>query len=108
MIEKLDNKSFNLFGEKYKIHFVDKIVCDDEPDKYEVYGLSHRGGKNCIKVARTINNEEISEDVKELTLYHELLHAICDAGQYAPVSKDEPFIEWAAKCIFNLKKQGIL
>ena len=36
------------------------------------------------------------------------MHAIFDAGDYHSCNDDEPLVEWCARCIYHLKKQGII
>ena len=106
MIADLHNKHFQLFGEKWTIKVLDKLV--DEDDGHEYFGLSQRCARNAIKIGKTLRNVEITEETLEITLLHELMHAICDSGQYFDISQNEPFIEWTAKCLHSLKKQKII
>ena len=48
------------------------------------------------------------ENIIQLTVLHEIMHAICGTGQYGDYSEDEPFIEWLANCIYSIKEQGKL
>lgn len=106
MIEDLNNKTFDLFGDKWKIQLVDKLV--DEKDGHEYFGQSQRGARNLINIAKSLDNVNTTEDTRVQTLLHEIIHAICDTGQYFNISQDEPFVEWMAKCLYSLKKQKII
>jgi Zn-dependent peptidase ImmA (M78 family) len=97
------NFTIDLFGSKWKIKFVDTIKNQDsdflkglcDPNKME------------IQIANTVQGIQISEEEQEETLYHEIVHAIFNAGQYMHSFSDEPLVEWTARCIFYLKKKGV-
>lgn len=61
------------------------------------------GNLKTIKI-RLLNREgkPVPEKELEITLLHELFHAILDEGQYLNNSMDEPLIEWLARCTKHL------
>ena len=101
---KLEDNSIELFGTTYKIKFVDKII--DENDD-ELFGQTDPCQK-VILIAKTINDVIVPKNEMEITLIHELIHAIFMTGQYIEQSDDEPLVEWTARCIYKLLNKGIL
>lgn len=103
MVDITKLKKINFFGENYKIKFVDKIPATEEEGF--IYG-QHNSAKRLITVA-TLNPEgkPFSKDVLQLTLAHELMHAIFWSGQYGNCNDDEPLVEWCGKCLNTLLKQ---
>ena len=93
------DRTVDICGSKWKLKFVDAIEVDDEAS---VDGLTDS------------TNRIISVDVKQtkneadITLLHELIHAILNTGQYFNASKDEPMVEFLARGIQSLIKQGVL
>ena len=93
------DRTVDIFGSKWKLKFVDAIEVDD--------GSSVDGLTDSI-------NRIISVDVKQtkneadITLLHELIYAILNAGQYFNASRDEPMVEFLARGIQALIKQGVL
>lgn len=104
-MEEFDGKKFNLFDTKYTIRIVDSIPTDK--DNMFLFG-STDGIKKEIIIARKPENVEQSDKNMYLTLVHELVHAIFGEGCYHDANQDEPLVEWTAKCIISLIKQGIL
>lgn len=98
------NKTINIFGTKYKIQYVDKVY---DTENNWIYGLTDPESK-IIKIS-TINDKDkpIQKEEIELTLHHEVFHAILMSGQYMGYNNDEPLVEWLARCIYSLKKQGL-
>lgn len=104
-IRDLDNKKFDLFGSTWTIKIVDNIPkCED--------GLSCYGVCNSvpqiIEIAIHSDDTEISEETMFITLCHELVHAIFITGSYINSNNDEPLVEFTARSIVSLLKQGIL
>lgn len=105
MIE-LKNKKFNLFGTEWQIRFEDKVL--DSEDGHEIYGETYRGAVNVITIAKTMNGIKIPDREIQLTLLHELFHAIFGTGQYHGSNDNEPLVEWCARCINTLLEKKIL
>ena len=104
-IMELKNKSFNIFGTKYKIKFVDNVL--DEEGNW-MYGRVDTSSKEIQVSIKLSNGKDVQENEILITLYHEIIHAILLTGQYVNSSNDEPLVEWLARCILSLKNQKIL
>lgn len=92
------DRTVDFFGTKWKIKFVDTI---EVPDGNQVDGLTDSTNK-ILSIAVKNNSET------ELTFLHELIHSMLNTGQYLNSSRDEPMVEWLARCFNALIKQGIL
>ena len=108
-MKEIKDKKFNLFGKKYTLKFVDTL--DDDPYIKEegdvLYGITiHPYGE--IKVSKSVKDKARTEDEIEITKFHELFHAMFDAGAYHDLNGDEPLVEWLARCTWTLKKQGVI
>lgn len=102
---ELKNKSFNIFGSKYRIKFVDNVL--DEKGDW-IYGKVDASSKEIQISIKLSNGKDVQENEILITLYHEIIHAILLTGQYINSSSDEPLVEWLARCILSLKNQKIL
>ena len=102
---ELKNKSFNIFGSKYRIKFVDNVL-NEEGDW--TYGKIDTYSKEIQVSIKLSNGKDMQENEILITLYHEIIHAILSAGQYINSSEEEPLVEWLARCILSLKNQKIL
>lgn len=102
---ELKNKSFNIFGTKYRIKFVDNVL-NEEGDW--TYGKINTHSKEIQVSIKLSNGKDMQENEILITLYHEIIHAILSAGQYINSCNDEPLVEWLARCILSLKNQKIL
>ena len=102
---ELKNKSFNIFGTKYRIKFVDNVL---DGESNWVYGKTDSSSKEIQISTKLSNGKDIQENEILITLYHEIIHAIFSAGQYMNSNNDEPLVEWLARCILSLKNQKIL
>lgn len=102
---ELKNKSFNIFGSKYRIKFVDNVL-NEEGDW--TYGKIDTHSKEIQVSIKLSNGKDMQENEILITLYHEIIHAILSAGQYINSCNDEPLVEWLARCILSLKNQKIL
>lgn len=102
---ELKNRSFNIFGSKYRIKFVDNVL--DEESNW-IYGKTDASSKEILISTKLSNGKDVQENEILITLYHEIMHAILLTGQYTDSSGDEPLVEWLARCILSLKNQKIL
>ena len=99
--------SFNIFNTTWKVLFIDNFNDETKEGDFKFGDTNYE--LNRIRIAtKTKEGQPLSEKVIQLTLLHEIMHAICGMGQYSAYSNDEPFIEWLANCIYSLKEQGKL
>ena len=94
------NRTIKIFNSTYKLSFVNNIESED-PNRTTM-GVTDSNLKT-IKI-RLLNSEgkPVPEKELEITLLHELFHAILDEGQYLNNSMDEPLVEWLARCTKHL------
>ena len=102
---ELKNKSFNIFGTKYRIKFMDNVL--DEEGNW-TYGNINTHSKEIQVSIKLSNGKDMQENEILITLYHEIIHAILSAGPYINSCNNEPLVEWLARCILSLKNQKIL
>ncbi len=95
-------KKINIFGTNYKVKEVEEL----NKEGYATFGEANNI-KREIVIASSLSGVKQPESVKELTLMHEIVHCILMEGQYLSVNADEPLVEWIAKCLVSLKKQGV-
>ena len=99
------NRTIDIFGSKYYIKFVDKVV---DSENNWIYGAVDVLNK-VIRISTTLPcGKPVQKEELETTLIHELLHAILISGQYNNCSNDEPLVEWISRCFVSLRKQKIL
>ena len=96
-IQKLHNKKIDIFGTKYTIKIVDKI----EQDNVLCDGITYHDS-HIIEIARYVNNAKISNEEMIRVLLHEINHAILASGQYLDSNRDEPLVEWIARCYYSI------
>ena len=108
-IEDFNNKQFDVFGSKWTINIVDNIEPEVDEDGYKHHyaGMTYNATQK-IKIARTVREEKLSNEIMYKTLVHELVHAICNTGVYFEKSNDEPFVEFMARGILSLLKQDLI
>lgn len=99
-----EQKEFDLFGTKWTIEYLDEIK--DEKDCY-LYGDTDPVKKH-IRIARTMRGVALRESELNVTLYHELFHAVFSEGYYFNPNEDEPMVEWCAKCLRTLVDQKVI
>lgn len=100
------NRTIKIFNSTYKLLYVNEIESED-PDR-TIKGETD-GDLKTIKI-RLLNREgkPVPKKELEITLLHELFHAILDEGQYLNNSMDEPLVEWLARCTKHLIDQKII
>ena len=93
------DRTIDIFGSKWKLKFVDKIDLEDDsnPD-----GITD-ANKRLIAISTNQSDNEII-----ITLLHELIHAVLDTGQYLDSSQNEPMVEFVARSLYSLTKQGLI
>lgn len=101
----------NLFNIIYSIKFVDEIkdeTSEKEGTSYP-YGMTNFRSKIIIIAKKDhYSGRAFTKDEISITLLHEILHAVSSEGMYTDINDNEPFIDWAAKCLHNIIKNGTL
>lgn len=103
----MEVKNFKIFGEPWKIKWVECITNPENPDMWR-FGETDTGNHLIRISTKTIKGDTIKPRSQEVTKMHELLHAILDEGQFLEESVNEPLVEWMAKCLVSLKEQKML
>ena len=93
------DRTIDIFGSKWKLKFVDTIEVDD--------GASVDGLTDSVNRIISVDVSQAKNET-DITLLHELIHAILNTGQYLNASSDEPMVEFLARGIQSLIKQGVL
>lgn len=101
----MKNKTINIFGSKYKIKYIDKVY--DEEGNW-IYGKVDTSNKETLISTLLHDDKPVQREEVEISLYHEIYHAILITGQYMQCSNDEPLVEWLARCTYSLIKQNVL
>jgi hypothetical protein len=108
-MKKWKSKKFNIFGDKWTIVFVDKVLDNRGPEDPEhwLFGESTSLNKK-IRISTKKPDDTLLSDNEVLnTVAHECVHAILDSGQYLKSSGDEPMVEFLAKGILSLLKNKV-
>lgn len=103
---ELKNRKVDLFGCTYTIRYKDKIISNEDKN-HELFGVTNSCDRT-ITIAKTLYGKTVSKKEIELTLLHELIHAILDSGQFLNESSNEAMVEWVAKCIYQLLKKDVI
>lgn len=101
-----EKKTIKIFNTSYKLRFVDKIEPKEEGDF--TFGICDSASCTIEVATKGTDNKPLKDDVIELSLLHELVHAILNEGQYKNSSNDEPLVEWLAKCLKHLIDQQVI
>lgn len=110
---KMKLSKIDIFGTKYTIKYVDKITKDliSDPDLQKEdsfwFGLTNGPEKEIYIATKGMKGSPLTEEEIYNTLLHEVIHAIFGEGAYSSANNDEPLVEWTAKCLRSLTKQGL-
>ena len=85
-------KTFQIFGETYKIKQVLKVNKDGRWGEHDPNG-------NIIRIKKDLNEEQ-----KEQAYYHEMIHAILTNLSYDKLNTDEEFVDRFAKALHQILK----
>ena len=90
--------SYELFGSKWKVKFVDSIQNEDG----FLLGVTMNDRNTILISTLNLSGESLSKEQIKLTVLHEVFHSIFYSGQYLQSTGDEPLVEWCARCIFKI------
>ena len=77
-IEDFNNKQFDIFGTTFTIKLVDTLDADDN---LLHYGITEGNTKE-ISISKEVMKVKQPDSEIYVTLVHEIIHAVLDAGQY--------------------------
>lgn len=98
---------FTIFNSTWTVSFIDNFNEETKDGEFRFGDTDYE--HNSIRIAtKDKKGNYLSEKTIELTMLHEMMHAILGSGQYNVYSEDEPFVEWLANCLYSIKKQGKL
>lgn len=98
---------FKIFNTTWTVEFIDNFKEETKEGEFKFGDTDYELNK--IRIAtKTKKGVPLPDKIIQLTVMHEVMHAICGTGQYNAYSEDEPFIEWLANCIYSIKEQGKL
>ena len=90
--------SYELFGSKWKVKFVDSIQNEDG----FLLGVTMNDRNTILISTLNLSGESLSKEQIKLTVLHEVFHSIFYSGQYLQSTGDEPLVEWCARCIYKI------
>lgn len=99
---EIKNRKINIYGTIFYIKFEDKVT--DEDGNF-VFGKVRN--RTIYISTKDVEGKKIPNEEIDITILHELFHAILESGQYWNSDSDEPLVEWLARSINSLIKQGI-
>ena len=97
---------FKIFNSTWTVSFVDKIELPNSEGFF--FGHTNVSANKILIALKDYDGNSLPQTTIEITILHEIIHAILSSGQYESVTNDEPLVEWLANCIYSLKQQGKL
>ena len=102
---ELKSRRIKIGNSTWKVKLKDKVNGDN--NEYWL-GVSNPLYK-VIEISTKYPNDKDIEYTNNLeTYYHEIIHSIFSEGQYLDEEKNEPLVEWCAKCLAQLKLQDAI
>lgn len=105
---KFKDTKIKIFDEEYQLKYVDEVNYENMNESTFYWGITNSTTKEIQVATKDINGNQLKDSQIKNTLYHELLHAIFSEGCYLASNNDEPLVEWTAKCLTSLNKQGVI
>lgn len=99
------DRTLRFLNATYRIKYVDTIPSDEGNI---IFGQCDIVNRIILVATKSPDGKSYPQDRIEQTLRHELMYMVCFEGQYHDEYQDEPFIEWLAKSIGILKKNGLI
>lgn len=102
---ELKSRRIKIGNSVWKVKLKDKVKGDNDEYWLGVSNLLYK----VIEVSTKYPNDKDIEYTNKLeTYYHEIMHSIFSEGQYFDEEKNEPLVEWCAKCLAQLKLQDAI
>ena len=102
---ELKSRRIKIGNSVWKVKWKDKVKGDN--DEYWL-GASNLLYKVIEVSTKYPNDKDIEYTTKLETYYHEIIPSIFSEGQYLDEEKNEPLVEWVAKCLAQLKLQDAI
>lgn len=100
---QMNMKNISILGTEYQVEMLDEIK-NENGDKV-VEGICDSSNRSIKVILKRPDGKPLAmADVKK-NLWHEIVHAILDEGQYLELSENEPLVEWMARCITDVLEQ---
>lgn len=90
-------KEFTLGATKWDVKEIDKFKSTTQLGECSI-------GQTKITLSKTWDNEKVSEQSKESTLYHEVTHAMLDTLGYHDLSRDELLVQGLSTLIHQFEQ----
>ena len=97
---------FKIFNSTWTVSFIDKIELPNSEGFF--FGYTNVSANKILIALKDYDGNSLSQTTIEITVLHEIIHAILSSGQYESATNDDPLVEWLANCIYSLKQQGKL
>lgn len=102
---KKTDRVIDIFGTKYDLTFKDSVDCPNLRDGEVADGWCNSVNRYICVGTKQMNGENVPDYDVEKNMWHELIHAILNEGQYISLSDNEALVEWLARCIVSINKQ---
>ena len=106
---ELKNRKFKIFGQTWKLNFVDDIVLNSA-DGEEIHpkGTSNWEVSKIEIRKNSIEGKPFDEETIKISILHELMHALLDEGMFKDESQNEQLVEYLAKGVNSLLNQHVI
>ena len=106
IFNNMKNFCFKIFNSTWTVSFVDKVELSNSEGFF--FGKTNVCTNKILVATKDLDGNPLPQTTIEITILHEMMHAILSSGQYESYTNDEPLVEWLANCIYSLKQQGKL
>ena len=93
----------NVYGSDYKVRFVEGVETEDG----FAFGEHIRETNTIVIAVKDSNGNAISDYEIQVTLCHELIHAILGCMGFIKANEDEALVECLGRGILSFIKQGL-
>lgn len=100
--------NFTLFKEPWTITYRDVVSQESANGGEFTDGICNAEEFKIELATKTSNGNNKPARYLEMVKLHELVHCILSTGCYIEENRNEPLVEWIAKCLLDLKEQKII
>ena len=91
---------FKIFNSTWTVSFVDKIELPNSEGFF--FGHTNVSANKILIALKDYDGNSLPQTTIEITVLHEIIHAILSSGQYESATNDEPLVEWLARCYYSI------